>query len=89
LVYLRGGRDSIAEHLAGRRGHFMPPALLRSQIDTLEEPEPSEDPLIVDASASSGQVAHEIIRLLGNVVTVSHGALEQTEGAIMDPRDSA
>ena len=24
LVYLRGGRDLIAEHLAGRRGHFMP-----------------------------------------------------------------
>ena len=28
LVYLRGGRDFIAEHLAGRRGHFMPASLL-------------------------------------------------------------
>ena len=89
LVYLRGGRDSIAEHLAGRHGHFMPPALLRSQIDTLEEPEPSEDPLIVDASASYAQVAHEIIRLLGNVVTVSHGAPEHTEAATMHRRNSA
>ena len=89
LVYLRGGRDLIAEHLAGRHGHFMPPALLRSQIDTLEEPEPSEDPLIVDASASSVQVAHEIIRLLGNVVTVSHGAPEHTEAATMHRRNSA
>ena len=43
LVYLRGGRDLIAEHVAGRRGHFMPASLLRSQIDTLEEPDPSED----------------------------------------------
>jgi gluconate kinase len=75
--------------LAGRHGHFMPPALLRSQIDTLEEPEPSEDPLIVDASASYAQVAHEIIRLLGNVVTVSHGAPEHTEAATMDRRNSA
>jgi ribose 5-phosphate isomerase A len=89
LVYLRGGRDSIAEHLAGRHAHFMPPALLRSQIDTLEEPEPSEDPLIVDASASATQVADEIIRLLGNVVTVSHGAPEHTEAATMHRRNSA
>ena len=43
LVYLRRGRDLIAEHLAGRHGHFMPAALLQSQIDTLEEPDPSEE----------------------------------------------
>jgi ribose 5-phosphate isomerase A len=74
LVYLRGGRDLIAEHLAGRHDHFMPPALLRSQIDTLEEPDPSEDPLTVDLDASAAQVAHEIIRLLGNSATISQGA---------------
>ena len=57
LVYLRGGRDLMAEHLAGRHGHFMPASLLQSQIDTLEEPDPDEDPLTVDVgpSASSGR----------------------------------
>jgi ribose 5-phosphate isomerase A len=90
LVYLRGGRDLIAEHLAGRHGHFMPPALLRSQIDTLEEPDPSEDPLTVDLGASGAQVAHEIIRLLGNSVTISQGAAaHHTEGAAMHWRNSA
>jgi ribose 5-phosphate isomerase A len=89
LVYLRGGRDLIAEHLAGRHGHFMPPALLRSQIDTLEEPDPSENPLTVDARASAEQVAHEIIRLLGNVVIVSRAAAEHTEGAKIHRRNSA
>jgi ribose 5-phosphate isomerase A len=89
LVYLRGGRDSIAEHLAGRHGHFMPPELLRSQIDTLEEPDPSEDPLTVDASNSAAQVAHEIIRLLGNVMTLSRGAAELPEGTAIDWRSSA
>ena len=74
LVYLRSGRDLIAEHLTGRHGHFMPPALLRSQIDTLEEPDPGEDPLTVDLGASAAQVAHEIIRLLGNSATISQGA---------------
>jgi ribose 5-phosphate isomerase A len=74
LVYLRGGRSLIAEHLAGRHGHFMPSALLQSQIDTLEEPDPSEDPLTVDASAPAEQVADEIIRLLGASATISQGA---------------
>jgi ribose 5-phosphate isomerase A len=73
LVYLRGGRDLIAEHLTGRHGHFMPPELLRSQIDTLEEPDPSEDPLTVDVGPPPAQVADEIIRLLGHSVTISQG----------------
>jgi ribose 5-phosphate isomerase A len=64
LVYLRGGRDLMAEHLAGRSGHFMPANLLQSQIDTLEEPEPGEEPLTVDAGPPAGEVAAEIIRLL-------------------------
>jgi ribose 5-phosphate isomerase A len=74
LVYLRGGRDLMAEHLSGRHGHFMPAALLRSQIDTLEEPEPDEDPLTVDVGRPPAEVADEIIRLLGNAATISKGA---------------
>jgi ribose 5-phosphate isomerase A len=66
LVYLRGSRDVMAEHLAKRSGHFMPASLLQSQIDTLEEPGPDEDPLVVDVGPSASQVAGEIIRLLGS-----------------------
>ena len=71
LVYLRGGRDLIAEHLAERHGHFMPPELLRSQIDTLEEPDPSEDPLTIDLGGSATQVAdnHSASRSLGDHFT--------------------
>jgi ribose 5-phosphate isomerase A len=71
LVYLRGGRDLIAEHLSGRKGHFMPASLLQSQIDTLEAPDPDEDPLIVDVGPSAAQVADEIIRRLGTSATVA------------------
>jgi ribose 5-phosphate isomerase A len=71
LVYLRGGRDVIAEHLAGRHGHFMPPGLLQSQIDTLEEPTADEDALTVDVGRPPEQVADEIIRLLGASALVS------------------
>ena len=46
--------------------------------------DPSEDPLTVDLGASAAQVANEIIRLLGNSVTISQGAAaQQTDGARM------
>jgi ribose 5-phosphate isomerase A len=71
LVYLRGSRQLIAERLAGRHGHFMPASLLQSQIDALEQTDPDEEPLIVDVGPPAGQVAEEIIRLLGASATVS------------------
>jgi gluconate kinase len=74
LVYLRGGRDVIAEHLAGRHGHFMPAGLLQSQIDTLEEPTADEEPLTVDVGPSAEQVADKIIRLLGASALVGASA---------------
>ena len=65
LIYLCGSRDLIAQRLVGRSGHFMPASLLQSQIDTLEEPNPDEDPLTLDVEAPAGQIAEKIIRLLG------------------------
>ncbi|HEY2531576.1 MAG TPA: gluconokinase [Xanthobacteraceae bacterium] len=64
LIYLRGTRGLVAERLAGRHGHFMPASLLLSQIDTLEEPEPDEDPLIVEIGPPPSEVADEIIQQL-------------------------
>lgn len=74
LVYLRGGRDLLARHLAGRAGHFMPASLLQSQIDTLEEPSADEDPLTVDVGRPVGEIAEEIIRLLGASARVALAA---------------
>ena len=71
LVYLRGGRDLVATHLAGRSGHFMSASLMRSQIDTLEVPDPDEDPLTVDVERPASEIANEIIRLLGTSAKVS------------------
>ena len=70
LVYFRGGRTLIAGRLAGRHEHFMPASPLPSQIDTLEEPGPDEDPLIIDIGPPAGQLADEIIRLLGASVAI-------------------
>jgi carbohydrate kinase (thermoresistant glucokinase family) len=65
LVYLRGGWDLLAGRLASRAGHFFPPSLLQSQFDTLEEPDPSEDPLTIDLGPPAAEIAAAIIRLLG------------------------
>lgn len=38
FVYLKGSREVLQERLQTRTGHFFDPSLLRSQLDTLEEP---------------------------------------------------
>jgi len=48
LVYLKGNYQAIRERLAQRRGHYMDPALLDSQFETLEEP---SECLRIDASS--------------------------------------
>lgn len=57
LVYLKGGFDLIAARLAARKGHFMPPALLQSQFDALEEPAPDEHAIVVSIDATPEQIA--------------------------------
>lgn len=37
-VYLKGSYEELLERMAGREGHFMPAGLLKSQLETLEEP---------------------------------------------------
>lgn len=50
LVNLDGDRDLLAARLEHRTGHFMPPALLDSQLATLEAPAPEERAIPVDIS---------------------------------------
>lgn len=62
FLHLTGPRAVIAARMAGRAGHYMPPALLDSQIATLETPSAAEavplditQPLdrLVDAAAAA------------------------------------
>jgi len=55
VVWVHGTRDLLARRMADRAGHFMPPALLDSQLATLENP---CDSVMVDAALSTaGQLA--------------------------------
>jgi len=62
LVYLRGTPELLAERLAGRSGHFFNPALLQSQLDTLEEP---QDAAIVDIALPLQSIVESLMASLG------------------------
>jgi gluconokinase len=62
LVYLRGSREILAERLRERRGHFMPPGLLETQLDALEEPRQA---LTVDVSPSPAEIVRSLRTELG------------------------
>lgn len=65
LVHLRGDPALLRARLEARRGHFMPAALLESQLEALEPPVPEEDALELDVAAPPEQLAAEIATWLG------------------------
>lgn len=64
IVYLKGSAELLAQRLAQRGGHFMPPELLDSQIKTLEPPKPGEHILTVDIAAPVERIVDEIVAAL-------------------------
>ena len=64
IVFLDGSQELIAERLAARKGHFMPPDLLASQFRTLERPGANERPIIVSIDAPVEQIVDDIVSQL-------------------------
>ena len=54
----------IAARLKARTGHFMPPELLRSQFEALQEPGADERAVTVSIDATPEKIADEVIRRL-------------------------
>ncbi|HYU52396.1 MAG TPA: gluconokinase [Gemmatimonadaceae bacterium] len=61
FVFLKGERALIANRIAGRRGHFMPPSLLESQFATLEEPSTDEDVWVCDIRQSPPDIVASLV----------------------------
>ena len=64
FVLLQVPKEELARRLAHRPGHFMNPALLDSQMATLEEP---RDAIRVDATGPEDEIARRILDQLGPV----------------------
>ena len=61
FIYLRGNYDCIQSRIQQRTGHFMSSSLLRSQFDTLEEP---QNALTIDVSDPPEAIVEEILHYL-------------------------
>lgn len=56
-IYLKGDFELIANRLKGRKGHFMPETLLKSQFEAMEEP---KDAITVDVALSPRDIVDRI-----------------------------
>lgn len=74
-VHLEGSHDLIAGRLSDREHEYMPPTLLQSQFDTLEEPDAEENVVDMD-------IAPEPEKIVANVVS------ELTARGFLKPSDS-
>ncbi|WP_231727607.1 gluconokinase [Rathayibacter sp. Leaf185] len=64
FVHLAGARELHAARIRARTGHFMPPALLDSQLATLEPLEPDEDGVTVDIAGTPDSIVEAALGAL-------------------------
>jgi gluconokinase len=67
FVYLKADPALLHARLEERRGHFMPAALVASQLDDLEEP---KDAITIDASLPPEHVVDAVLRVIRNARVV-------------------
>jgi gluconokinase len=64
FLFLDGAGDVIGDRMSQRAGHFMPPSLLRSQLDALEPLQSDEDGATADVRETpEAIVEHAVVRL--------------------------
>jgi gluconokinase len=65
LIFLTGPAPLIGDRLGARAGHFMPPALLASQLATLEPPEADEAPWVCEVADTPEHIVEHLVTLAG------------------------
>ena len=65
LVHLIAPELLIGSRLALRKGHYMPPSLLRSQVEALEVPGPDERPITVSVDGTVEAIVDNALAALG------------------------
>jgi beta-N-acetylhexosaminidase len=71
FLHLHGSKEVLTARTEGRTGHFMPPALLESQLATLEPLEADEAGLVVDIAARVKQVVTAALAGMAGVVNAA------------------
>jgi len=68
FVHLHGHKTVLEQRLKQRKGHFMSPGLLESQLNTLEALTDGEEGFVVDIEKSPVDIVSEIKKNLGVAV---------------------
>ena len=63
FVYLKGSFEVLHERLKSRTGHFFDPSLLKSQLDTLEEP--ADEAIEVSIELTPEQIVDQVMLKIG------------------------
>ena len=66
LVFLKDDEHTIHARIVQRQHRYMPPTLLRSQFETLEEPGEDEHPVVVTGHGSIAETVTELLQRLAN-----------------------
>ena len=64
FIFLDCARETLVRNHAGRKGHFMPPSLLDSQLATLEPPHDEARAIIIDGNQPFEAVVTSILEKL-------------------------
>jgi carbohydrate kinase (thermoresistant glucokinase family) len=60
LVHLHGDGELLKRRLRGRQGHYMPPSLLPSQLQTLEPPQADERAFSADVAETPSRIVAQL-----------------------------
>jgi gluconokinase len=67
LLFCQGSHELIAERMAARPHHFMPPSLLESQFAALEPPDEDEHAVTVDVAQPPEAIVARFLATVGHV----------------------
>ena len=68
FIYLKGRYQLIQERMKKRANHYMPPDLLRSQFETLEEP---DDIFTIGIDQSPEKILAQVMNYITNTIYIS------------------
>jgi gluconokinase len=61
FVHLHGDMAVLRQRMVSRPGHYMPPSLLQSQLDTLEMPQPDERVVSIDIATPLPEMVSSVL----------------------------
>ena len=68
FLHLHADQAVLSARIEGRSGHFMPPALLKSQFEALEMLQPDENGCVVNVAGGVDEIVRSAVELVGERV---------------------